>query len=336
MFDFELIQLNDSEWDNIQSSDDSTIYKTKEWFDYLKLWKGIEPFVVKINRDNSTIGYFVGEIIKKGIKIIGSPFEGIGTAHQGLSMLIEITAEERLAIYQQLAKWAFSKRFGMFMQVDDWQLSMEDCTNCNIKYNGIDGYLIDLSLDEDTLFHNLHQKSCRYSINKSIKEGVVIRETKDVERFIDIYYDQLIEVFAKQGLTPTYDIDCVKSLVNALYPNRILLLEAVSTEGDVLATGLFPGDKNLAVFWGGASYQKYQKLCPNEPLIWEAIKMWKNRGTKVFDMCGIRQYKLKFGPQLYTKPRLYFAKYPFLIPAKEFCKKCYYGFRNFLAKLKKH
>ena len=335
MYTFQLVPKDHIPWGIIHGTEDSTIYKVKEWFDYLYRWKKILPFIVEINQEHNVIGYFVGEKIKKGINIIGSPFEGIGTAHQGLSMVKKITPDERIKIYNSLSKWIFSNRHGMFVQIEDWQLTLDDCEKAKAKYSQVDGYLINLSLDEDVLYHNLHQKSCRYSINKSIKQGVTIRETEDSERFIDIYYDQLLEVFAKQGLSPTYEKDCVKALVESLYPQKLLLLEAVSADGEIIATALFPGEKNLAVFWGGASYQKYQKLCPNEPLIWEGIKRWKERGTKFFDMCGVRQYKLKFGPELYAKPRLYYAKYPLLISLKEFAKKTYYSFRAFKAIFKK-
>lgn len=333
-YKFELI-TRDIDWAKIEQCPDSTIYKTHEWFDYLKRWKNIEPFIVSISAQNKVIGYFVGERLNKIIKIIGSPFEGIGTAHQGLSMFSECSPQQRLDIYSQLATWIFKKGYGQFLQIEDWELTMTDVESSKVYAQGHEGYLINLGLSEDELFHNLHQKSCRYSINKSIKSGITIREAADTSAFVDIYYDQLIEVFAKQGLKPTYDKECVKALVDSLYPDRILLLEAVTAEGEIAATGLFPGDKNIAIFWGGASYQKFQKLCPNEPLIWEAIKIWKSRNTKIFDLCGVRPYKLKFGPEIYIKPRIIFAKYKILISAKIIAKKIYYGIREFGAKFRK-
>lgn len=333
-YKFELI-TRDIDWAKIEQCPDSTIYKTHEWFDYLKRWKNIEPFIVSISAQNKVIGYFVGERLNKIIKIIGSPFEGIGTAHQGLSMFSECSPQQRLDIYSQLATWIFKKGYGQFLQIEDWELTMTDVESSKVYAQGHEGYLINLGLSEDELFHNLHQKSCRYSINKSIKSGITIRETADTSAFVDIYYDQLIEVFAKQGLKPTYDKECVKALVDSLYPDRILLLEAVTAEGEIAATGLFPGDKNIAIFWGGASYQKFQKLCPNEPLIWEAIKIWKSRNTKIFDLCGVRPYKLKFGPEIYIKPRIIFAKYKILISAKIIAKKMYYGIRELGAKFRK-
>ena len=334
-YNYKKVETNLIDWEQIEQSSDSTIYKTQSWFLYLKKWKNIEPCVIEVYQDKDLIGFFVGEIVHKVFNILGSPFEGIGTAHQGLSMLKDVAIEERIEIYRQLAKWVFKQRIAVLVQVEDWSFAMEDFNDKDIHCEPHDGYLIDLSLTEEELFHNLHQKSCRYSINKAQKSGVVIRETTDPKKFVEIYYDQLIEVFAKQGLKPTYDKDCVQALVDALYPQRMLLLEAITPEGEIAATGLFPGEKNLAVFWGGASYQKFQKLCPNEPLIWEAIKMWKQRGTKTFDLCGVRQYKLKFGPVIYTKPRIIFAKYSFLIFAKQKAKQLYYGFRNFMARFKK-
>lgn len=333
-YNFKKLNKDEINWSIIETTPDSTIYKTSGWFEYLHRWKAITPMVVEISTDH-VVGYFVGELFFKGVTILGSPFEGLGTGHQGLSMLTKISTSERLEIYKHLSAWVFDQKIASYIQIEDYELTMADIADEDIVFEGHDGYMIDLIQSEEALFRNLHPRSCRYRINKSIKSGIFIRETSDVNRFIDVYYHQLEEVFNKQGLTPTYDKSCVKALVDALYPNHILLLEAVTAEGEIAATGLFPGEKNMAIFWGGASYQKFQYLCPNEPLIWEAIRLWKVRGAKVFDLCGVRPYKLKFGPTLYTKPKIMFARYPVLISAKCFMKKMYYGIRSFKAKFRK-
>ena len=332
-YKFKRLDIRDIDWAVIENTPDSTIYKTSSWFKFLNRWKKITPIVIEISTYD-ILGYFVGELIQKGVKILGSPFEGIGTGHQGLSMLKETSAHDRIEIYKQLSSWVFENKIASYIQIEDYELTMSDMDGADFMFDGHDGYMIDLIQTEDALHKNLHQKSCRYAINKSIKSGISIRETTDTTRFVEVYYDQLLEVFKKQGLTPTYDKSCVSALVEALYPDNILLLEAITAEGDIAATGLFPGDKNMAIFWGGASYQRFQKFCPNEPLIWEAIKIWKERGTKVFDMCGVRPYKLKFGPVLYTKPRIMFARCRGLISAKRIIKKIYYGIMSFYAKLK--
>ena len=165
--------------------------------------------------------------------------------------------------------------------------------------------------------------------------GITVRQAKDLDEFINTYYEQLVEVFKKQGLTPTYSKKCIESLIKALYPQRILLLEAITQEGEIAATGIFPGNQNVALFFGGASFQRFQKLCPNEPLIWEAIKFWQKQGTKIFNMCGIRPYKLKFGPTEFVKPRIIFAKYHILITMKRIAKYGYYFIRQVLSKFRK-
>ena len=322
----------DADWNQIESTYDCTIYKTTYWFDFLFAWKIIKPLVISIYSDTEHIGYFVGERIKRIVRIVASPFEGIATSHQGLCMFKPCSSEERLKIYTNLSEWLFKNNICSVFQVEDWQLSMEDMAGSSVYYEGHDGYYIDLQKPIDELYRNLHQKSCRYSINKSKRLGVKIQQTNDVSQFVEIYYNQLKEVFGKQGLTPTYSIDCIKSLINALYPSHLLLLEAITEDGEVAATGIFPGDKNFALFFGGASYQKFQYLCPNEPLIWEAICIWKSKGTKLFDMCGTRPYKLKFGPIEYTKPRLIFSSPKILVRLKVVAKKLYYLLRKLQSK----
>jgi len=50
------------------------------------------------------------------------------------------------------------------------------------------------------------------------KSGVTIEEAHDLA-FADEYYEQLKEVFAKQGLVPTYTVERVRSLVKHVGPS---------------------------------------------------------------------------------------------------------------------
>jgi hypothetical protein len=85
----------------------------------------------------------------------------------------------------------------------------------------------------------------------------------------------------------------------------------------------------MAFYWGAASYRAYQKYCPNELLMFEAIKRMKEAGVFLLEMEGIRPYKEKYNPIQYSKPQVLVAKYPFVIPMKKFAKKTYYYIRNF-------
>jgi lipid II:glycine glycyltransferase (peptidoglycan interpeptide bridge formation enzyme) len=130
------------------------------------------------------------------------------------------------------------------------------------------------------------------------------------------------DVFAKQRLVPTYGVDRVRELLQCLTPGEnLLLLRARNAEGDCIATGIFPAFGESACFWGGASWRASQKLYPNEPLLWYAMRYWKARGVKVFDFGGGGSYKEKFGPQRVKLTRFMRSRLGLLISARHAAKK---------------
>ena len=142
---------------------------------------------------------------------------------------------------------------------------------------------------------SLSSKSCRYSIRKAAKLGVVVEEAHD-DAFAEDYYAQLVEVFANQSLTPTYGIERVRLLIKHLLPTgNLLLLRARDGEGRCIATGIFPAMYETAYFWGNASWKQYRHLSPNEPLHWHAMRYWKQRQVQWYDLCGGGDYKQKYG-----------------------------------------
>jgi len=176
------------------------------------------------------------------------------------------------------------------------------------KYNGFE---IDLSLSEDRLFSNLFP-ACRRCIRKAARCGVVIEEAHDA-RFASDYYEQMQEVFARQGLAPTYPIERVQALIRHVGPTgNLLLVRAFDSERRCIATGIFPAMNDRAYFWGGASRREYQHLRPNEALMWHAIRYWKARGIRYFDFGGAGEYKRKYGAYEISVPWLRISRYPFL------------------------
>ena len=106
----------------------------------------------------------------------------------------------------------------------------------------------------------------------------------------------LTDVFAKQGLRPTYGVDRVEKLIRCLYPTgQLLLLRARSPDGRSIATGIYPGGKGYSFFWGNGSLRSDQQFRPNEALHWYAMRTWKARGSKVHDWGGGGEYKRKYG-----------------------------------------
>ena len=332
MYSFKLIEPTDADWRIIEGTYDGTVYKTKEWFDYLSYQK-CKPFILEVGKKGEKIGYFVGELLKRGVWLLGAPNEGVGTGNQGLSMLRETSAEERILIYKEMADWVFKHHHAVWIQIEDWQLLMDDLEGSGLNYEGHDASWIDLTADETILFARMEKKSCRYKVNKALKEGVTIRETENPDRFLDVHYDQCISVMQGKGLEPLRSKEHLRELIRILYPKYLLLLEAVAPTGEIVATGIYATSDKSACSFSSASYRKYSNYCANELIRWEALKRCKERGAAFFNNNGVMSFKLKFGASRDYRPRLIFSKYKWLFPFRRFFKDLWHKTRFTFYKL---
>jgi lipid II:glycine glycyltransferase (peptidoglycan interpeptide bridge formation enzyme) len=165
--------------------------------------------------------------------------------------------------------------------------------------------------------------ACRRCVRKAEKSGVTIEEAHDPE-FADEYYAQLKDVFAKQGLVPTYGVERVRALVKHVEPTgRVLLVRARDPEGKCIASGIFPGFNNIAEFWGNASWRSSQILRPNEAIQWYVMRYWKQRGVKIYDWGGGGSYKEKYGCVAHRVPWFTKSRYEFVGKLRNEAKKMF-------------
>jgi hypothetical protein len=140
--------------------------------------------------------------------------------------------------------------------------------------------------------------------------GVTVQEAKD-EAFADDYYSQLIEVFAKRRLVPTYDKQRVSALIRHLLPTgNLLLLRALNADGLCIATMISIGMYVRAEVWGSASWRAHQHLRPNETLFWYTMRYWKKRSVQFLDFGGAGDYKRKYGGYEISVPWTRISRYP--------------------------
>ena len=330
---YKIVSSTDELWQQIESTYDSCVYKTKDWYDALVSSVKTELVIVEISKNNEVLGWFTGGIIKKiGLKIVASPFEGWGTSYQGLSLIQRTAESDRIEIILELKDFLFKELGILFFQIADWQLDNEDLLGTGIYTEQINSYLLDIAPSVDDLFKSFKQKSCQYSIRKAQKNGIIVKEPIDLVAFGHEYYKQLEDVFIKQNLKPTYDENRVQTILSKMDKDKnMVVLEALHPETNKsMACVIFFYHNELAFYWGASSWSEYQKLCPNELLMFESMKILKERGCKILEMEGIRTYKEKYNPVRYSKPKLIFARFKFLITAKNLAKKSYYSLRKFL------
>jgi hypothetical protein len=168
------------------------------------------------------------------------------------------------------------------------------------------GFELDLRRGDDELLAAMTAHG-RRDVRRALRNDVTVEEVpaSDHEAFVEEYYGQVTTAFAKRDRLPTYPASRVAAVLSLLEGEHLLALRARTPDGEPAATGIFPGLPGAtAVFWMGASDRSHQHLLPNEALMWQALRTWRDRGATRFDFGGGGTYKAKYGGTPITVPWL--------------------------------
>jgi lipid II:glycine glycyltransferase (peptidoglycan interpeptide bridge formation enzyme) len=176
--------------------------------------------------------------------------------------------------------------------------------------------VIDLTQDLDSIWRRFDRKSCRYAINRAIKEGIQVKLNADWDKFYMLEKNFRL----KKGLPIASHIpDEIKgrgAILFTAYLGGELVAGHIYLKNDEHMRWLRAASKRLEVDRRKATLIG----CANRLLIWEAIKYAKEKGIKEFDMGGyyigppneelekINNFKKSFGGTIVTKYN-YFKDY---------------------------
>jgi hypothetical protein len=173
-------------------------------------------------------------------------------------------------------------------------------------------YIIDLTLNEETLFNNF-SSSHRRKVRLATKAGVKIRSgVNDVETAYTLVRDTF-----KRSSIPFMRYAAFKKIVDGLGDYiKILIAEHQS---NIQGCVVIPFSNNSAYYVYGGSIPDPVAGAMNL-IHWEAIQMFRSLGVKRYDFCGVRInpekgskqeglkiFKERFGPRLVQG---YMWKYP--------------------------
>jgi hypothetical protein len=326
-----LIDFDAVEWDVLDRFEDRTVFQTREWIQFISQTQRAKPLIAELREGKEIAGYFTGlTFTRLGVKILGSSFPGWTTPYIGFNL---VSGASRTAALAAVEAMAWSRLKCLHMEVSDPTFTVEDGKSLGFTCDFYKSYRTDLRKPEDELFGAM-DSACRRCIRKAEKSGVTIEEAHDLA-FADEYYEQLVDVFAKQDLVPTYTVHRVRALIKNLRPTgRILLLRARDPEGKCIATGIFPGFNKIAEFWGNASFRESQNLRPNELIHWYAMRYWKRRGIEVYDWGGEGTYKEKYGCVSHRVPWLTKSRHELVSKLRDEAKTMFERKQRFLGWLK--
>jgi CelD/BcsL family acetyltransferase involved in cellulose biosynthesis len=305
------------DWQEMDARTDRVIFQTREWLEFVRLSQGAEPVVAAILDGGERVGYFTGLIVKRfGMRILGSPLPGWTTESMGFNLVSGISRREAASA---LKSFAYGPLRCVHLELKDRRMQESELAGLGFESTATMTYDIDLSGDESTVFGNM-SAACRRAIRKAEKSGVKVEVATGAD-FAEEYYAQLLDVFAKQSLVPTYGVDRVRNLILCLEPTgRLLLVRALGPDGRGIASAIFPFFNKTAYFWGGASFRSDQILRPNEAIFWYAIRYLQEHGTTTLDMGGAGEYKRKYGGDEVWLPWYRSSRYPGLSALRNLAK----------------
>lgn len=176
-------------------------------------------------------------------------------------------------------------------------------------------YEIRVMLDdsEEELFKRI-RRTTRQNINAGYKKGITVDigyKEGDDRRF----YELLHQLEAKKNAISHY-FEYYKKVIDEIIINgNGELIKAVYEDTIISAMILsFVGDRCWAVYM--ANDYHYRKLMPNKLVMWEGIKLAKQKGCKFFDMgatqgssfdrnASLDNYKMAYKPEIINFPEYY-------------------------------
>ena len=323
MYQFEEINyklINFTEYNDFKNK---SIFTTREWLDFVKEDSNVEPLILRITDEIRFIGYFTSMVTHKfGVKIVGSPFSGWSTCWMGYDVVDGI---DKMDIIQPTVDYLIKFQKVLFIQIIDRDFTVEVAQASKFHWRDINTLELQINHTDEELF-KLFKTDCRNFIRQFERRGATLERVAPSDEFAIQYYEQLKDVFAKQGMVPTYSLKKVKYMMRHLHDGEnILCLRVLDPNGKCIATSIFIGHNRKFFFWGGASCRSGQRYRPNEYMIWTAIRFWRDKGYDTFDMVGARDYKRKFGSYDVKYGSVEFAKYPLLLILKNWAGKLYFA-----------
>ena len=119
-------------------------------------------------------------------------------------------------------------------------------------------------------------------------------------------------------------------------PDKVLAMQVISPENVCIASSMYflYGEWGYSV--GTVGFREYQHYLPNEMIRWHGICYCKSHGSKFFDFCGYREYKMKFSPDIIEIPTIEVYKFKILVVLKQIAKRTIVSYRKLRGKILAH
>lgn len=294
-----------------------------DWYEILPKVYDYKPIYLTVKEDGNLIGLFPSFIINSklfGNRLVSMPFTSYGGPL--FRKYSRIANEKLLSRIISIARSNHLEYIEIRTPTNHFEKQMRESNfveNTNYNYCS---FLVDLRRDSKDILASF-RKSTRRGIRIAERRGVSIKECQkegDLKAFNDLY----LMTMKKHG-TPPHSFQFFKENWNHFYPDHLRIFFA-TYESRIISTMLFyVFDKEIKYTYGASlNEKKYLRLCPNDLLVWHAIRFGKQRDLDILNLGRTRPstgvYFFKEGWGAIKVPLRYFCrlsntgKLPYLDP----------------------
>lgn len=317
----ELTQLagRPADWDErIAPFDGKCLFHESAWLDFvLRSNSRAQINYYSVSRGGQCAGYFCAILLGRGVfRLCESPHVGRGM-HLGPIVSRDTDSTELLEAVLKTCR-----RAGIAsVEVCFEPLRPAPMQNLGFNTSSVVKYVCRLDGGVDGVWSRMSRKR-RTSIRRAEKMGLQA-EIADDPSVVDHFYRTYCDVMSRKGLTPGYDANEPRWLLQHLVPSDRVFPICVRREGKIIGVAFYPHDDGAMYFWDGASDPDSLHMSPNDLLHWTAIKLAVARGISVFNMGGgpvpqpPNRFAINFGAELQEFTVYHKSLVPFLTPARQ-------------------
>ncbi len=294
---FEPVPLDRVPWEDLDRRPDRTVHQTRPWLEFLRATQGARPIVLRMTDGGQEVGWFTGATVRRwGVTILGSPMRGWSTAHMGFNL------DEGGRIVEAVTALAADAWTRGCWHLELLDRRLDGPAPDGFRATELHGLEVPLQLDDDELLGQMTGHG-RRDVRRSQRLGADVEQVDTgFSEFAREHHAQAVEVFARSGRRPPYDVARIDSMIRHLHPaGRVVLLRARDPDGTPIASAIYAGlPGGTASFTLHASHASGHRWSPNELIVWHGMRAWRERGALRFDLGGRnpdspKDFKAKFG-----------------------------------------
>ena len=290
----------DKNWNQrLKGNKFATIHQTHEYVEYVKLARNQPSYYITFENRGEVVGQLALHRLSRAERKIKSKLSNIPKLYMISKLFSNLKPiyvwdygpiifknDFRDEIFSEILK--FPKKFKAPIKGSLHPLSnpTEQLIKNGWKEKRMGTFLIDLTLPEDQLWHNIDHHSGRKAVNRAMKKGVIINPIRDIND-LKIHHSLLNEG-KKMAQLPEYPFESLEFSWRML--NKVGQSGFIAWLDDrPLASTLVTTFNGYLNEWGFAEskYDRDNLLSGSDVIKWHLIKWGQKSNFRIFDLSGV-------------------------------------------------